>query len=88
MHEQLRQRLTLSQAQLTECWVGGSQVPLPDLKTSSQRVRDGYGAWIQSLTSNYSIDGLRLDTVLQVEKGFWSSFRAAANDMYMVGEIF
>jgi hypothetical protein len=29
-----------------------------------------------------------LDTVLQVEKGFWSSFRAAVNDMYMVGEIF
>jgi len=25
---------------------------------------------------------------LQVEKGFWSSFRAAVNDMYMVGEIF
>ena len=68
--------------------MGGSQVPLPDLKTSDQRVRDGYAAWIQSLTSNYSIDGLRLDTVLQVEKGFWSSFRAAVNDMYMVGEIF
>ncbi|KAM0708328.1 hypothetical protein Q7P35_004979 [Cladosporium inversicolor] len=75
-------------AQLTECWVGGSQVPLPDLKTSDQRVRDGYAQWIQSLTSNYSIDGLRLDTVLQVEKGFWSSFRSAVNDMYMVGEIF
>jgi hypothetical protein len=25
---------------------------------------------------------------LQVEKGFWSGFRAAVNDMYMVGEIF
>lgn len=31
---------------------------------------------------------MRLDTVLQVEKGFWSGFRAAVNDMYMVGEIF
>jgi alpha-amylase len=51
-------------------------------------VRDGYSAWIESLTSNYSIDGLRLDTVLQVEKGFWSGFRAAVDDMYMVGEIF
>ena len=76
------------QEQLTECWVGGSQVPLPDLKTSDQRVRDGYSQWIESLTSNYSIDGLRLDTVLQVEKGFWSGFRSAVNDMYMVGEIF
>ena len=80
--------LIITQAQLTECWVGGSLVPLPDLKTSSPRVRDGYNTWIQSLTSNYSIDGLRIDTVLQVEKDFWSGFRAAVNDMYMVGEIF
>ncbi|KAM0697646.1 hypothetical protein Q7P36_002500 [Cladosporium allicinum] len=75
-------------AQLTQCWVGGNLVPLPDLKTSSPRVRQGYNDWIKSLTSNYSIDGLRLDTVLQVEKSFWSGFRAAVNDMYMIGEIF
>jgi alpha-amylase len=80
--------LTISQAQLTQCWVGGSQVPLPDLKTSSPRVRQGYNDWIKSLTTNYSIDGLRLDTVLQVEKGFWKGFRDAVNDMYMIGEIF
>jgi alpha-amylase len=82
------QSLTISQAQLTQCWVGGNLVPLPDLKTSSPRVRQGYNDWIKSLTSNYSIDGLRLDTVLQVEKSFWSGFRAAVNDMYMIGEIF
>jgi alpha-amylase len=82
------QPLTITQAQLTQCWVGGSQVPLPDLKTSSPRVRQGYNDWIKSLTSNYSIDGLRLDTVLQVEKGFWKGFRDAVKDMYMVGEIF
>lgn len=76
------------EAQLTQCWVGGDRVPLPDVKTSSQEVRDGYGEWIKSLTSNYSIDGLRLDTVLQVEKSFWSSFKEAAGNMYMVGEIF
>lgn len=63
-------------------------MPLPDLKTSSPRVRQGYNDWIKSLTSNYSIDGLRLDTVLQVEKSFWKGFRDAVKDMYMVGEIF
>jgi alpha-amylase len=63
-------------------------VPLPDLKTNSPRVRQGYNDWIKSLTSNYSIDGLRLDTVLQVEKSFWKGFRDAVKDMYMVGEIF
>jgi alpha-amylase len=80
--------LTTSQAQLTQCWVGGNLVPLPDLKTESPRVREGYNTWIKSLTSNYSIDGLRLDTVLQVEKGFWKGFRDAVDDMYMIGEIF
>jgi len=75
-------------AQLTQCWVGGNLVPLPDLKTSSPRVREGYNTWIKSLTSNYSIDGLRLDTVLQVEKSFWKGFRDAVSDMYMIGEIF
>ena len=87
-HHLNEQPLTTTQAQLTQCWVGGSQVPLPDLKTSSPRVRQGYNDWIQSLTSNYSIDGLRLDTVLQVEKSFWKGFRDAVKDMYMVGEIF
>lgn len=61
---------------------------LPDVKTSSQSVRNAYGEWISSLTANYSIDGYRVDTVLQVEKSFWSSFRAAAGNAYMLGEIF
>lgn len=40
------------------------------------------------MISNYSIDGLRIDTALQVEKGFWPGFVAAARDTYMLGEIF
>lgn len=36
----------------------------------------------------YSIDGLRVDTVPHVEKGFWQSFTTAVGDLYMVGEVF
>lgn len=68
--------------------MGDRTVSLPDVKTKDQRVRREYGQWISGLVSNYSIDGLRLDTVLQVEKSFWRDFAAAASGMYMVGEAF
>jgi alpha-amylase len=68
--------------------MGDRVVSLPDLKTGDQRVRHGYGRWISALVSNYSIDGLRLDTVLQVEKSFWQDFADAAAGMYMLGEVF
>ena len=76
------------QARLTECWMGDRIVSLPDLKTKSQKVRSEYGRWISALISNYSIDGLRIDTVLQVEKSFWQDFTAAVNGTYTVGEVF
>jgi len=68
--------------------MGDQVVSLPDLKTRDQRVRDEYGRWISGLVSNYSIDGLRLDTILQVEKSFWREFTEAAAGIYMVGEAF
>lgn len=37
--------------------------------------------------SNYTIDGLRIDTVKHVEKPFWTSFCAAAG-VYAVGEVY
>ena len=36
--------------------------------------------------SNYTIDGLRLDTVMEVNHGFWKPFVSSA-DVYMVGEV-
>jgi alpha-amylase len=68
--------------------MGDRIVSLPDLNTKSLRVRSGYGRWISALISDYSIDGLRIDTVLQVEKSFWQDFTDAANGTYMVGEVF
>ena len=80
--------LTSTKTQVTECWAGDRKVPLPDLKTTDQRVRRGYSEWISHIVSTYSIDGLRLDTVRHVEKSFWKGFNTAANNTYTLGEIF
>ena len=73
---------------LENCWLGDTNVPLPDLKTESSAVASGYQTWISQLVSNYSIDGLRLDTVLEVDRAFWSPFNQAAGSIYMVGEVY
>ncbi|KAI2635068.1 alpha-amylase [Xylaria nigripes] len=70
-----------------KCWSGDTIVPLPDVKTEDQFVRDTYKAWIKDLISTYSIDGLRMDTLLEVEKDFWPEFGEAAG-CYLVGEAF
>lgn len=33
------------------------------------------------------VDGLRIDTVKDVEKSFWTTFQAAEPNLYMVGEV-
>ena len=76
------------QTQLTECWAGDQRVPLPDVKTTSERVRREYNKWISHLVTTYSIDGLRLDTVPHVEQSFWQGFMASAGGLYMLGEVF
>lgn len=65
--------------------MGDTNVPLPDVKTESSSVQNKYNTWIKQLVSTYGIDGLRLDTVIEVNTGFWSGFGAAAG-VYMLGE--
>jgi alpha-amylase len=60
---------------------------LVDLKTEDSAVADVWYKWIGDLVSNYSIDGLRIDTVKHVDKAFWPDFEAAAG-VYAVGEVF
>lgn len=69
-------------------WLVASSSPvLPDLNTTRQDVRDFYHAWIHELVANYSVDGLRVDTVKHVEQPFWPGFNEAAG-VYCVGEVF
>ncbi|KAK7535280.1 glycoside hydrolase superfamily [Phyllosticta citribraziliensis] len=75
------------QENVEDCWLGSSNVELVDLNTDSSAVISGYNSWITDLVSNYSIDGLRIDTVKHVDKAFWPDFNAAAG-VFCTGEIF
>ena len=69
-----------------QCWQGDTTVSLPDLRTEDSDVALEYQDWIKELVANYSIDGLRLDTVLEVDTGFWSEFSKAAS-VFITGEV-
>ena len=43
------------------CWLGDTNVTLPDVNTEDPTVVETYGNWIQSLVQEYNIDGLRID---------------------------
>jgi len=42
--------------------------------------------WVQQILANYSFDALRLDTVPEIEPGFWADLQSAAG-CYCVGEV-
>ncbi|TGJ83299.1 hypothetical protein E0Z10_g5453 [Xylaria hypoxylon] len=72
---------------IIKCWLGDTNVPLPDVKTEDSGVRDTFNGWVKDFVSTYGIDGIRMDTLQHVEKDFWPGFSAAAG-CYIVGEIF
>ncbi|OQE16168.1 hypothetical protein PENSTE_c025G06334 [Penicillium steckii] len=76
-----------NQDNVEDCWLGDTTVSLPDLNTDLSSVQTIWYDWISDLVSNYSIDGLRIDTVKHVQKSFWPSYNSAAG-VYCVGEIF
>lgn len=70
-----------------ECWLGVTNVALPDLDTESQEVSDMIGTWITGLVANYSIDGLRIDAAKHVNNEFLPPFVKAAG-VFTFGEIY
>jgi len=76
-----------NQTQVEEYWLGhGSWVALPDVNTELSEVEQRLYSWIRELVANYSIDGLRLDTVKHVRKEFWPGFCRAAG-VFALGEV-
>ncbi|KAH7136192.1 glycoside hydrolase superfamily [Dendryphion nanum] len=59
---------------------------LPDINTSNPEIRNTLNTWIKWLVNEYRFDGIRIDTVKHVEKGFWPGFVKAA-DVYSIGEV-
>ncbi|KKA22539.1 Alpha-amylase A [Rasamsonia emersonii CBS 393.64] len=75
-----------NQTNVEDCWLGDNIVALADLNTSRTDVQNIWHSWVGNLVSNYSIDGLRIDTVKHVQKDFWPGYNKAAG-VYCVGEI-
>ncbi|KAJ5449451.1 glycoside hydrolase superfamily [Penicillium daleae] len=76
-----------NQTNVEDCWLGDTTVSLPDLDTTLSSVQTIWYNWVTDLVSNYSIDGLRIDTVKHVQKSFWPGYNSAAG-VYCVGEVF
>jgi alpha-amylase len=72
-----------NQGQLETCWLA----QLPDLNQDNDFVRSQLLKWITDLVNDYSLDGLRIDTVPYVTKAFWKDFTDASG-VYTVGEVF
>ncbi|KAK3632954.1 hypothetical protein LTR56_011511 [Elasticomyces elasticus] len=68
-----------------ECWLGDSLVTLADLRTEDEDVQAMFGDWISEMVSNYSIDGLRIDTALNVQSSFFPNFVDEAG-VFAMGE--
>ena len=72
-----------NQWQVENCRLSG----LPDLKQENEWVAQTLIDWIKDLVSKYDIDGIRIDTIMEVPKTFWDSFRSAAG-VFQIGEAF
>jgi len=62
-------------------------VSLPDLRTENDTVAGMWNSWITNLVANYSIDGLRIDSCVEVDQEFFPGFESAAG-VYAVCEAF
>ena len=71
------------QWQIENCRLSG----LPDLKQENEWVTQTLLNWISDLVKKYNIDGLRIDTIMEVPKWFWDSFRNSAG-VFQIGEAF
>lgn len=60
---------------------------LPDLNQSVPFVAQYLQQWVRAQVGGYGFDGLRVDTVPEVDMPFWKALQSAAG-VYAVGEVF
>jgi len=60
---------------------------LPDLKQENEFVANTLYQWIHDVIQKYDIDGIRIDTIMEVPKWFWDKFRESAG-VFQIGEAF
>lgn len=72
-----------NQWQVENCRLAG----LPDLDQGNSYVRQYLKDWIKNLVQKYNFDGIRIDTIPEVPKDFWSEYGQAAA-VFQMGENF
>lgn len=72
---------------LQQCWLGSYYIPLVDLATDHDEVRDMFSDWISQMATNHSFDGLRIDAGANVDPDFFPGFMEAA-DMFATAEVY
>lgn len=60
---------------------------LPDLDQGNSWVRGQLKDWIKNLVQTYNFDGIRIDTIPEVPKDFWTEFGQSAG-VFQMGENF
>ena len=60
---------------------------LPDLDQSNSYVRGELKNWVKYMVDTYGFDGIRIDTIPEVPKDFWTEFGQAAG-VFQMGECF
>jgi alpha-amylase len=60
---------------------------LPDLDQGNSWVRGQLKDWIKNLVQTYNFDGIRIDTIPEVPKDFWTEFGNSAG-VFQMGECF
>lgn len=76
-----------NETQAQNCWIGDSVISLPDLKTEDPAVASMLTSWAQSMIANYSIDGFRIDSVLNLNQGLLEPFNNASA-IFNIGEVY
>lgn len=77
---------TENQTELEKCWLGDCNMALPDIRTEHPYVARVMNVWIKWLVKTHGIDGLRIDSVKNVNKDFFPPFCRSAG-VFCMGEV-
>ena len=75
-----------NQTAVEQGWLGDTNLPLADINTEDPNIVSIWNSWISDLVKNYTIDGVRIDTVKHVRQDFWPEFAKSAG-VYTIGEV-
>lgn len=75
-----------NQTRVEQCWLGDTNLPLADINTEDQSIVQFWYDWIGNLVKNYTVDGVRIDTVKHIRQDFWTGFKDSAG-VWSVGEV-